>query len=77
MKAWSLFDRPHFDKDAAIYIAGKFANRWGRFYDVPHFVDRIIKNLNKLKLSLFFITNEKEVHQTVTTKFVALFEKTT
>jgi SAM-dependent methyltransferase len=75
MKEWPWLDRPHFERDAVLFLADGFANRYGRFYDVKHFVKRIGKNLDKLKLSIYIITNEKEVHPTVSTKFVALFEK--
>jgi SAM-dependent methyltransferase len=75
IQEWPVLARPDFEQDAVVFLADGFSNRWGRFYDVKHFMDRVVKNLDKLKLSLFFITNEKEVHPTVSTKFVALFEK--
>jgi SAM-dependent methyltransferase len=75
MRSWSFAERPSFDWGAAVYQADGYGNRFGRFYDVQHFISRVIKNLDKLKMTLFFLTNEKEVHPTVSTKFVALFEK--
>ncbi|MBN2120511.1 MAG: hypothetical protein JW734_05610 [Candidatus Omnitrophica bacterium] len=64
-----------FEQDAVVYCARGWKNRHGRFYDVPHFVDRIIKNLEGLKLTIYAVTNAKAVHPRCYLKFAAIFEK--
>jgi hypothetical protein len=63
------------ENDALVFCAKGFGNRHGRVYDVPHFIDRIVRNLKDLKLTVFVIENEREVHPSCYAKFVALFEK--
>lgn len=70
-----LPERPRFEPDATLYLARGFGNRWARFYDVQHFINRVVSNLNDLRLSVFFVRNDKDVHPSCTIKFVALFEK--
>ena len=65
----------HFEQDAILYCARGYKNRHGRFYDVPHLISRIRNNLDNLKLTLYWIENEKEVDRTCHVKFVALLEK--
>ena len=65
----------NFDDDALLYAAIGYGNRHGRFYDVAHFTKRIRDNLDNLKLSLFFLSNEKEVNPWCYVKFIAVFEK--
>lgn len=64
-----------FDNDAILYCARGWGNRHGRFYDVPHLIDRVRNNLNGLKLTIYVVRNEKEVDPSCYVKFVALFEK--
>jgi ubiquinone/menaquinone biosynthesis C-methylase UbiE len=64
-----------FDKDAVLYCAKGWAERHGRFYDVAHFVSRIVKNMQELNLTIFVVQNEKKVDSSCYVKFIALFEK--
>jgi len=64
-----------FEIDAILYCAKGFGNRHGRFYDVPHFITRIVNNAGDLKLSIYVIQNEKEIDSSCYVKFIALFEK--
>ena len=64
-----------FDKDAVLYCAKGWSERHGRFYDVRHFVSRIVKNMEELNLTIFVVENEKKVDPSCYVKFIALFEK--
>jgi len=64
-----------FEDDAVIYCARGWGCRHGRFYDVEHFISRVRNNLSDLRLSLYFVLNEKEIDPGCYVKFVALFEK--
>lgn len=64
-----------FDEDAVLYCAKGWAERHGRFYDVDHFVSRIVKNMQELNLTIFVVQNEKKVDSSCYVKFIALFEK--
>lgn len=66
-----------FEEDAVVYCAKGWRNRHGRFYDAPHFISRIINNMNNLKLTIYVIQNEKEVNSSCYVKFVAVFDKGT
>ena len=64
-----------FDKDAVLYCAKGWAERHGRYYDVAHFVSRVVKNMQELNVTIFVVKNEKEVDSSCYVKFIALFEK--
>ncbi len=64
-----------FDKGATIFAARGWLNRFGRHYDVPNLVSRIVQHLGELRLTIFFVTNEKDIDMSCYVKFVALFEK--
>ena len=65
-----------FDSDATLFCSKKDLDlRHNRFYDVSHFIARIIKN-SDLKSIIYVIRNEKEVDDTCYAKFIAIFEKT-
>jgi SAM-dependent methyltransferase len=66
---------PHFESEAILYCAKGYGNRHGRFYDVPHFISRVVNNLNDLNLTIYVVQNEKEVDPSCYVKFIALFEK--
>lgn len=48
-----------FESDATLYCVKGWGNRHGRFYDVAHLKERIRNNLNELKLTVYFVKNEK------------------
>ncbi len=64
-----------FERDAILYCAKGWGNRHGRYYDIPHLIKRIQKNLKTLKLTIYFVLNEKEIDPSCYVKFIALFEK--
>ena len=64
-----------FEEDATIYYARGWGERHGRYYDVKHFISRIVQNMGDLKLKLFFVENAKDVHPSCYLRFIALFEK--
>jgi SAM-dependent methyltransferase len=65
----------NFEREATLYCARGYVNRHGRFYDIPHLIERIRKNLNNLRLTFYIVQNEKEVDASCYVKFIALFEK--
>lgn len=64
-----------FEGDAVLYCVKGYRNRYGRFYDIPHFIARIRNNLNDLKLTIYVVRNEKEVDPSCYVKFAAVFKK--
>ncbi len=64
-----------FDGDAVAVFNKLFVTRHNRFYDVEHFADRIIKNMNGLDLTVYIVQNEKEVDRSCYVKFIAVFSK--
>jgi SAM-dependent methyltransferase len=64
-----------FEKDATLYCSKGYVNRHGRQYDVPHFISRIVDNLDGLDLTIHVVQNEKEINQNCYVKFIALFVK--
>jgi len=65
----------NFENDAVLYCVRGSGIRHSRFYDIPHFIDRIRNNLNNLKLTIYVIKNEKDVDPSCYVKFMGLFEK--
>ena len=65
-----------FDKDPILFCSKKYwGKRHGRFYDVPHFISRIVNNQGRLRLTLYKVQNEKQIDPSCYVKFIALFEK--
>jgi hypothetical protein len=64
-----------FERDTTIYCAKGWGNRHGRFYDVLHLTNRLLKNAHDLALTIYVVQNEKEVDPSCYVKFIALFEK--
>lgn len=65
----------NFESEATLYCAKGYVNRHGRFYDIPHLIERIRKNLKDLNLTFYIVQNEKEVDTSCYVKFIAFFEK--
>ncbi|HLZ09310.1 MAG TPA: methyltransferase domain-containing protein, partial [Chloroflexota bacterium] len=59
-----------FERDAHLFCAPGWRNRHNRYYDVSHFVDRIVRNLHGLELSLDFVRNQSDVDPACYVKFV-------
>ena len=66
-----------FDSGATIFATRGWLNRFGRHYDVSHFIARIMKARRDFDLTVYYMLNEKEVDSSCYAKFVALFERTT
>lgn len=49
------------EEKAIIYHALGWGNRHGRFYDVPHLINRVRNNLDGMKMKIYIITNEKKI----------------
>ncbi|MBV9388013.1 MAG: hypothetical protein JOZ78_16440 [Chroococcidiopsidaceae cyanobacterium CP_BM_ER_R8_30] len=64
-----------FESNVMLYCIKGFGCRFNRIYDVPHFIARIINNLNTLKFTLYVVRNEKEVDPSCYVKLIGLFEK--
>jgi len=64
-----------FEDDVTLCCVKGYGNRHGRFYDVNNFISRVVNYLQELKLTIYFIQNEKEVDDSCYVKFVAIFEK--
>lgn len=71
---WAAERKEIIENDMILYCVKGYFN-YHRFYDVTHFIERIYQNLDNLKLTLYMVTNEKEVSPTCHVKFIALFEK--
>lgn len=61
--------------EGPIVCAQGWRNRFGRFYDVPHFVSRIVKNLQSFKLTIYRVLNEKEIDKNCYLKFFCILQK--
>lgn len=64
-----------FEKDAVLYCKKNWGYLHTRYYDVPHFIARIMNNKNDLKLTLYVVQNQKEIDPSCYVKFIGLFEK--
>lgn len=64
-----------FEEDAVLYCVKGWNNRHGRFYDVPHLISRVKNNLDTLRMTVYVVENEKEIHRDCYLKFIALLEK--
>ena len=64
-----------FEDDAVLYCPKDHDVRHGRYYDVPHFISRIINNLNELTLTMYVVKNAEDVDASCYLYFAALFEK--
>ncbi len=63
-----------FDPEAKLYCTKNWGERHGRFYDVPHFVSRILDN-SDLRATVALLQNEKEVCSRCYLKFIVVFQK--
>jgi SAM-dependent methyltransferase len=65
----------NFENDATIYCVKNYFNRHGRNYDVDHFINRIVKNLGPLNLTVYIVNNADVISPVCHLRFAALFEK--
>ena len=64
-----------FERDATVYCVPGFRNRFGRHYDIPHFCSRVREHLDGLRLTVYAISNAREVHESCYVRFMAVLEK--
>jgi len=50
-----------FDNDAEIYFNPRCRSTFERYYDIPAFQIRILKNMNNLRIKIFYVTNVNEL----------------
>jgi len=75
LATWPTLGNPDFDRDAVICLFDGWGERHGRFYDAPHFIERIIGNLGSLRLDLYRVENHHEVAPDCYLWFAAVFTK--
>jgi SAM-dependent methyltransferase len=63
-----------FEADTILYASRHWQNRHGRFYDVPHLVERIWSNRGTMEMTVFVITNWREVHPLCYLRYAVLFK---
>ncbi len=64
-----------FESDALISCNKGFLQRHSRFYDVAHLVTRIKAYLSGMSLTIYHITNPKDISTSCYLTFAAVFEK--
>jgi|WetSurMetagenome_2_1015567.scaffolds.fasta_scaffold253629_1 hypothetical protein len=64
-----------FERDAMLYCIRNKASRHQRFYDVPHFMSRIIRFSNAFETTIYAVVNQKDVDPSCYLSFAAVFEK--
>ena len=72
-----LADRRGLDYQGAVRVWRDDVHnvRFSRKYSVNAFIERVVKHLGSLSLTIYFIENEKEVDPICYCKFVAVFQK--
>jgi len=64
-----------FERDAILYCAKKYLNRHGRFYDPSHFQKRIDDSVQRMQMTLYRVTNSKEVCSSCYLEFALLLRR--
>lgn len=64
-----------FESDATLCCLSRFRNRHARQYDVAHFVERIQHALDALSLTIYRLTNARDVHPSCYAHFAAVLAK--
>lgn len=62
-------------EDALVFYREKWGNRFGRHYDVAHLARRVLAHTKGLKVTVFHITNAKEINPSCYLTFALIFEK--
>ncbi|MBL7071618.1 MAG: methyltransferase domain-containing protein [Candidatus Omnitrophica bacterium] len=63
------------EQDTIIFCRKNWKNRFGRYYDVPHFVKRIKNHSKGFDLRIYFVQNEKDIDSSCYVKFILMLEK--
>ncbi len=72
--AWNAADM-EFENDAVVYCERGFGNRFGRFYSVKKFMQRVAARAPEMRLTLFFVENAIEVDPVCYLRFAAVWER--
>jgi SAM-dependent methyltransferase len=64
-----------FEEDAIVFCRAGWGNRHGRFYDPAHLAQRVRANLSGMGLTIYRVTNAREIHETCYMEFVALITR--
>ncbi len=64
-----------FEPDAIVYHASGWGNRFGRIYDVGHMLERVIGSSAGFDVTVFRITNFRDVDASCYARFALLFTK--
>jgi SAM-dependent methyltransferase len=71
----SVPEKVQFEDDAIVCCDPNWGNRYGRFYDPAHLIERVHNNLNGMTMTIYKITNAKEVDPSCYVEFAALISK--
>ena len=66
---------PPFDADATVYLARGYNNRHGRLYAPTRLVERVVRPLEPLRLTVFHVTNAADVDPSCYVRFVGLIAR--
>lgn len=73
-KAWTGRE-PELDPDAVVCVSDGWGEVHGRLYDVPRFVERVVRHLGDLRLELFAVDNSRDLVADSYLRMAALFTK--
>jgi len=73
-RRWRMHDIV-FDAGDPVYVADDWGPPFGRFYDAPSFVRRVVEQLGDLRLRLFSVTNVSDVGGSCYLRYAMLIEK--
>jgi hypothetical protein len=65
--------RPTFDNEALVELERGWRGRFGRVYDVPHFISRVVQHLGPLQLKVLSV-DPSEIDPSCYLRFAALLE---
>jgi SAM-dependent methyltransferase len=64
-----------FEDEARLYCVKQWQVHHSRFYDVPHFLERVRNNLCELDLTIYEVANAQEVDPSCYVHYAAVLEK--
>jgi len=67
--------RVEFEPDMRLHASRTWHNRHGRFYDVPHLVERVWNKRGALSMKVLLVENWAEVHSSCYLRYILVIEK--
>lgn len=64
-----------FEKDILVHAMRGWENRHGRFYDVPHLLERVWKNRGALEMTVLVVENYRDVDPSCYLRYALLLQK--